>query len=188
MPAATSADEVFDKILSKFAAKGSGHYGENVTELEHALQCAAAAERAGDPDGLVVACLLHDYGHLLHELDEDFSEQGLDDEHEDLGARLLAKHFPPEIVEPVRMHVDAKRYLCAREPHYHEGLSETSRKSLALQGGPMSDAEADAFEANPHFEWAIRLRKHDDAAKVPGAETRRLEDYREMVTACVNQT
>lgn len=180
-----SADQVFEKILSKFDAKGDGHYGENVTEQEHALQCAAAAERAGEPDALVVACLLHDYGHLLHEMDQDFSDQGLDDKHEDLGAVMLSKHFPPEVVEPIRMHVDAKRYLCARDAEYDAGLSETSRKSLAIQGGPMSDEEADAFEANPHFEWAIRLRKHDDAAKTPNAKTKSLEDYRTMVTGCV---
>ena len=179
--------QVFDEILAKFAAHGSRHYGENVTELEHALQCAAAAERAGDPPGLVVACLLHDYGHLLHELGEDIADRGVDAQHEELGAEVLASYFPPEIVEPVRMHVDAKRYLSVREPGYLENLSGASRLSLELQGGPMNDDEADAFEANPHFEWAIRLRRHDEGGKVIGKDTKQLLDYREMVTQFVKQ-
>lgn len=177
-----TANDVFDEILSRFEARGDQHYGENVTEKEHALQTAASAETVGAEPAVVVACLLHDYGHLMHDLGEGIAEEGVDAQHEELGAQFLTQHFPPEVVEPARLHVAAKRYLCTKRPEYLAGLSDASRLSLQLQGGVMTEQEVAEFEANPHYRAAIELRHHDDAGKVAGANTKSLEDYRELVT------
>ena len=147
---------------------GSLYFGEAVTQLEHAVQTAALAERSGAPDALVVAALLHDIGHLLHGLDEQTADRGIDARHEDVGESWLASRFSPAVSEPVRLHVAAKRYLCATDPVYVSGLSEASRQSLTLQGGPMRDSDVHAFERTPWAQDAIRLRRWDDAAKVPG--------------------
>lgn len=180
-----TANDVFDEILSRFEARGDQHYGENVTEQEHALQTAASAERVGADPSVVVACLLHDYGHLMHDLGQHIAEEGIDAHHEELGAKFLTQYFPPEVVEPARLHVAAKRYLCTKRPEYLAGLSDASRLSLELQGGVMNDAEVAEFEANPHFQAAIELRHHDDAGKVEGAQTKSLADYRELVTSFI---
>lgn len=150
------------------SGRGSLYFGEAVTQLEHALQTAALAERSGAPEALVVAALLHDIGHLLHGLDEQAADQGIDARHEEVGQDWLASRFSPAVSEPVRLHVAAKRYLCATDPAYVSGLSEASRQSLMLQGGPMSLSEVHAFERTPWARDAIRLRRWDDAAKVPG--------------------
>lgn len=173
--------QVVETIFECFQARGHQSYGEDVTEQEHALQCACLAVQNKEPDGLVVACLLHDIGHLLHDLGEDIAEQGIDAVHEEKGAVWLASYFPPEIVEPVRLHVAAKRYLCTREPGYAEALSEASALSLALQGGPMSEEEALAFEQGPHADWAVRLRRYDDHGKLTDIEVPPLESYRSLI-------
>lgn len=166
-----------------FRERGSSAYlGEAVSQLEHGLQAAQAAERAGAPPTLIVAALLHDVGHLLHALGEDAADRGIDDRHENLGQRWLDRHFPPEVSEPVRLHVAAKRYLCATETDYWERLSPSSRQSLRLQGGPFSPAEVEAFAALPHAEAAVALRRWDDEAKVPGLVTAPLEHYLVLVT------
>lgn len=172
---------VVDQILVDFAAKGHRHYGENVSELEHALQTAAFARQFGESDALVLACLLHDYGHLLHDMGETIADRGIDARHEELGAHLLKDRFPPEIVEPIRLHVAAKRYLCGKDPRYLAGLSPSSQLSLSLQGGPMNAEELREFESHPHFEAAVRLRRYDDMGKVPGMETPELDAYREVM-------
>ncbi|MCS6995503.1 MAG: HD domain-containing protein [Casimicrobiaceae bacterium] len=152
-------------------ARGGERYtGEPVSHLEHALQCAQVAQRAGAAAPLVVAALLHDLGHLLTGLPGTPSAAGINDAHEWLGAAALAPLFGPEVAEPVRLHVPAKRYL-ACDSAYLRALSEDSRRSLALQGGPMSADERSLFEREPFFEAAIRLRRWDDAAKVPGRRT-----------------
>src|SRR5262249_4343349 len=118
-----------DSLFTLFREKGNGAYfGEAVTETEHALQCAHLAEQSGAPPELIAAALLHDVGHLLHGLPEDAAERGLDGRHEEEGAAWLRGHFGPAVVDPVRLHVAAKRYLCAVEPDYHAGLSEASRR------------------------------------------------------------
>ncbi len=170
-----------DDIFDVFHERGNRHYGENVSELEHALQTAEFARQYGEPDSLVVACLLHDYGHMLHDLGEDIARKGVDARHEELGAVLLADAFSEEILEPIRQHVASKRYLCWKEAHYLAGLSESSRRSLELQGGPMSDQEARDFEDLPHFESCVRLRRYDDMGKVSGMVTASLESYRPMI-------
>jgi len=171
-------------ILELFARSGDSQYGhEAVSQREHALQAAWFAERAGAPPALIAAALLHDVGHLLHDLAEDAPEQGIDDRHEELAAQWLAERFGPEVVEPVRLHVAAKRYLCTTDPEYDRLLSPPSRLSLRLQGGPMTPEETAAFESGPHGRAAIDLRRWDDAAKVPGLPTPGLEHFAPALTA-----
>lgn len=185
-PGLQTPQQVVETIFACFHARGHQHYGEDVTEQEHALQCACLAAQAGEPEGLVAACLLHDIGHLLHDLGEDIADQGIDAVHEEKGAVWLAGYFPPEIVEPVRLHVAAKRYLCTRVAGYAEALSDASTLSLSLQGGPMSEAEAIAFEQGAHADWAIRLRRYDDYGKLTDLEVPPLESYRNLLLAQVN--
>ena len=178
------SSDAIDTILTTFRSRGAAAYlGEPVTLREHMLQTAHAAELDGAPQELVAAALLHDYGHLVHGGPEDAAEHGIDTEHEEVGFRFLAAHFPPEVVEPVRLHVAAKRYLCAVDPSYLDELSESSKVSLELQGGPMSASEIAAFEALPQFEAACRLRRYDDIGKDPAAATPPLEHYAPVLEA-----
>jgi gamma-butyrobetaine dioxygenase len=177
---------VVDEIFSMFRQYGSGAYlGEPVSLTEHMLQSAYAAEREGAEPRLVAAALLHDYGHFIHEYDEDAAEHGIDTRHEDVGYAFLSEHFGPEIAEPIRMHVAAKRYLCATEPSYLDELSPASIVSLELQGGPCSPAEVAEFERSPFAEDAVRLRRWDDVGKVAGLETPGLEHYRPVLEAAL---
>jgi gamma-butyrobetaine dioxygenase len=151
-----------------------------VTQLEHALQTAALAEQAFALDSLVVAALLHDLGHLLNP-PENTSRSSMDARHEDTAARWLSEYFSRAVTQPIRLHVAAKRYLCACEPAYAEALSPASRRSLVLQGGPMSDGERQTFEQDPWAREATMLRRWDDAAKVPGLRVPGLAHYRERL-------
>ena len=165
-----------------FEEMGGSQYGrEAVTQLQHGLQAARLAERHGASSELVTAALLHDIGHLLHDLPEDAPEHGVDDRHEVLGERFLSRHFSAAVVEPVRMHVDAKRYLCAVEPAYRATLSGPSEQSLVLQGGPMDGAEVAAFEASEFYRDAVLLRRWDDQAKDASLETPQIQYFAAMV-------
>jgi [1-hydroxy-2-(trimethylamino)ethyl]phosphonate dioxygenase len=178
------SEPVIDEIFRVFRERGDGAYlGEPVSQSEHALQAAAAAERDGAPPPLVASALLHDYGHLVHDLDEDSAEHGIDTVHEDVGAEWLGRHFVPAVTEPLPLHVAAKRYLCAVEPAYLDALSPASKLSLELQGGPFSPAEVAAFEALPHSREAVQLRRWDDEAKVEALETPPFEHYRDALLA-----
>lgn len=169
---------ISQKIRELFQKKGSDAYiGEAVSQTEHALQTAQAAEQANAPRELVIAAFLHDIGHLLHNLPENIADEGIDDHHEELGGRWLSKNMPPEISEPVRLHVTAKRYLCATDSQYFAQLSPASVQSLQLQGGPLSPEEIEEFEANPHCSAAVQLRRWDEIGKVPGKETPSVEHY-----------
>jgi [1-hydroxy-2-(trimethylamino)ethyl]phosphonate dioxygenase len=180
---------IVDEIMVLFVRHGEACYhGEAVTQTEHALQAAKLAEREQAPDQLVVAALLHDLGHLLEGQDEDLATRGVDGCHEEAGCRWLAAHFGPEVIEPIRLHVAAKRYLCAVEPAYLAGLSPSSRLSLSLQGGPMRAEESTRFESNPAYRDAVRLRRWDDMAKVPGLNVPGLEHYRDRLLAAVTST
>lgn len=173
---------VVDDILKRFVDHGDSAYGgEAVTQREHALQTATLAERAGASASLIVAALLHDLGHLLHDLPDDAPERGIDDHHENAAANYLSRCFPSEVVEPVRLHVAAKRYLCAVESTYLAQLSGPSITSLLLQGGPMSVAEVTSFQQHPHYEAAVRLRRWDDAAKDPQFQTPPLSHFTKYV-------
>ncbi len=161
-----------DQIIDLFEQNGDSEYGgEAVTQLQHALQAATLAEIEGASFLLISAALLHDIGHLLHDLPEDAPEEGIDDHHENAGKHFLRKNFPVEVTEPVHLHVAAKRYLCAVDPDYQNRLSRPSVVSQNLQGGPMTREEVNDFESNPFSQDALRLRKWDDLAKDPNFET-----------------
>ena len=174
--------EISDRIIEIFEAKGgAAYFGEPVSQLEHALQAAYYAARDDAPGWLAVAALLHDIGHLLHDMPEHVADLGIDARQEDFGHAWLAQYFGPEATAPVRMHVDAKRYLCATDPEYLSLLSPASVQSLQMQGGPFTDAEARAFEERPLAREAVRLRRWDDLAKVPGMCVPGLERYRAAI-------
>jgi phosphonate degradation associated HDIG domain protein len=173
---------MIDSILRLYAERGArAYFGEPVSLLEHSLQTAAIASGAGAPASLVAAALLHDVGHVLADLPENSAETGVDDRHEQIVGAYLAGVFPESVCEPIRLHVAAKRYLCAADPAYFRRLSEASVLSLGLQGGPMSEAEARAFVAHPFASDAVRLRGWDEAAKVAGARTPELEHFRALL-------
>jgi phosphonate degradation associated HDIG domain protein len=177
-----------DEIRQLFETKGGVEYhGEAVSQAEHALQAAHLAETEGAPDSLIIAALLHDVGHLISGHDEDAADHGIDDRHEVAGAAWLSHHFGPDVVEPIRLHVAAKRYLCAVGPDYHSGLSPASQLSLELQGGPFRGEELTTFEANPHHQAAVRLRRWDDTAKVTGLAVPGLEHYLGRIEALAGQ-
>ena len=170
---------VVDEVCELFATRGHAAYvGEQVSQLEHALQAAYHAERAAADDALVTAALLHDIGHLLHKLPEDAADHGIDTRHEQIGQVWLARHCGPEVTEPVRLHVAAKRYLCATDPVYLAQLSPASTQSLRLQGGPFTSEEVSQFERHQHYRAAVTLRRWDDLAKVPGMQVPGLDHYR----------
>ncbi len=174
-----------DEILTLLKRGNADLYsGERISQLEHALQCAHFAQQAGAAETLVVATLVHDLGHILAG-GEYAAGRGIDDKHEQTGADFLARHFGPAVSEPVRLHVAAKRYLCATDPGYFGRLSEASVRSLALQGGPMSPKEVEDFEANPFAREAVRLRQWDEQGKIVGLKTPDLEHYRSMVEAAL---
>jgi len=165
-----------ERIFQLLDSRGAGRYGLSaVTQKEHALQSADLATKRGLGDALVIAALFHDLGHLLVGDDVNLAEQGVDDLHEETSANALAKLFGNDVAEPVRLHVAAKRYLCAVNPAYYDKLSEDSRQSLLLQGGPMSPLEVAAFDKLDHRAAALALRLIDDEAKVAGLKTPGLE-------------
>ena len=173
---------IVQEISELFSTRGDSEYGgEAVTQLEHALQSALLAEDAKAPESLVVAALLHDIGHLLHELPSDAPKHGIDDHHEASGYKFLQSHFSAAVSEPVRLHVAAKRYLCTVEDDYLSQLSEPSLLSFQLQGGKMSVGELDEFRRSPHWEAALELRRWDDLAKVQGRVTAPIEHYLPMI-------
>ena len=162
----TSPDEVACGIVALYEREGSARYDEAVTQTEHAVQAAEWAQASGAGDELVAAALLHDVGHLLSgEHSGEFRQRDL--HHEDIAARFLSRWFAPEVTEVIRLHVAAKRYLCAIEPGYHESLSPASVHSLELQGGAMSRDEASAFARLDVAAAATDLRRWDDLAKDP---------------------
>ena len=190
MPGAGGMTEEDGRRLAPLAAllehRAEGRYGlHDVTQKQHALQAAWMAEREGCDDALIAAALLHDIGHLVHGLGEDPAAAGVDDRHEDVGEAHLRALFGPEVTEPVRLHVAAKRYLCATEADYFGRLSRDSVVSLALQGGPMSAEEVAAFEALPQATNAVRLRRYDERAKVKGLETPPMEHFLPHVARCL---
>ena len=171
-----------DRVIDVLESGGASlYFGEAVTQLEHALQTAALADHASASDALVVAALLHDIGHLVHGLDEHIADHGSDAHHEDVGHLWLSDYFGPAVTEPIRLHVAAKRFLCATDAAYTASLSAASLASLALQGGPMSPNEVDAFNDVPWARAATVLRLWDDKAKVPGLTVPPLDHYQSRI-------
>ena len=173
---------VIDEIIAVYADRGAAAYfGEAVSMTEHGLQAAHFAELAGAREAVIAAALLHDIGHLITVVPDDIADWTTDAHHEATGARWLSKWFGAEVAGPVRLHVRAKRYLCAVEPTYFSELSSASVLTLKLQGGPMSAEEVVSFEAEPGYRDALIVRRCDDQGKVAGLATRRLEDYRGLL-------
>jgi [1-hydroxy-2-(trimethylamino)ethyl]phosphonate dioxygenase len=165
-------ETVVDFIADILTRRGAESYlGEAVTMQQHMLQCAHLAERAGADEDLVAAALLHDIGHYTGEFGDDYIERGVDNLHEVSGARVLEGLFPPVVVDCVRLHVAAKRYLCATNPGYYDRLSSASVATLALQGGPMNPKECAGFESEPHYRDAVLVRLWDDEGKDPALKT-----------------
>jgi phosphonate degradation associated HDIG domain protein len=178
-------DPLRQQLLAVYAGRATRRYGlSEVSQLQHALQSAAHAEAGNCAPATVLAALLHDVGHMVHDLGEDPASRGIDDVHEEQGAKWLSGHFGPDVVEPVRLHVAAKRYLCATEQDYFGKLSADSVRSLGLQGGPMSADEVAAFRKRPFFEEAVRLRRYDEAAKDPHASTAEFDHFLRHVATC----
>lgn len=174
-----------EDIATLFGRRGAEQYsGEPVTQLEHALQCAKLAEDEGGDDELVTAALLHDLGHLLHDLGDTPSLHGVDDLHQYRAVPFLRGVFSDHVIGAIQGHVDAKRYLCATQPTYYESLSADSKRSLVLQGGVFLPQEAAAFIAQPGAERAVRLRVWDDLAKAEGLATPALTHYLDRARRC----
>lgn len=188
-PLQTTTDEFCDRVFAYLRAAGQTMYDESVTQIEHALQCAYLAEAAGYGAAVQVAALLHDIGHLLldeHDQQDDFLAD--DRRHEIIGARLLTKWFGADLASVVALHVPAKRYLVTTDDTYRARLSDASIRSLAVQGGPMTDDEASAFAALPHSRLAVELRRWDDLGKVRGGTVPELEHWRAAMVATLDRS
>ena len=177
-----------EQLLNSRATTWYGQ--EAVSQLEHALQCAHLAETAGETESTVVAALLHDLGHIVgqNQPAETPVESGdrappkKDDLHQFVALPFLRSLFPESVLEPIKLHVDAKRYLCAVDAAYWDSLSPASKHSLVLQGGSFDAAQVQAFEALPFWQEAVRLRRYDDLAKVPGAATAGLKHFSQTMS------
>jgi phosphonate degradation associated HDIG domain protein len=169
--------DVITAIERAFAERGGDSYGENVSQLDHALQCALLAQQEGAAEPLIAAALLHDFGHLFEGRGDAAEQEGRDAQHEVHGARMLRQWFGPDVTGPIALHVAAKRYLCAAEPEYEAGLSPASVLSLRLQGGRFTPAERLRFEQGRFAAEAVRLRRWDDGGKTPELAVPGLESY-----------
>ena len=181
MPAASAPGAppaLRDRIVQIYTVEGPKAYGlYGINQLQHALQSAAHAEAQSLSPAMIIACLIHDIGHMIHDLGEAPAEEGVDDRHELLGATWAAEELGPDVAEPIRLHVDAKRYLCTVEEGYAAGLSKDSQISLALQGGVMNEDQIRTFLNEPYADDAITLRRIDELAKDKNATTPPIEHY-----------
>jgi len=176
-------------LLDLYRQRGQAQYGgEAVSQLDHALQCATLAEAAGQSAELITACLLHDLGHLVHHLGADPAHRGIDDRHEYRAMPVLEQLFPPAVTLPIRLHVAAKRYLCAVDGTYWARLSPASQRSLVLQGGIFSAEAAAQFIQQPHGPAAVHLRRWDDLAKDPQATPPELDHFLPYLQAASRAT
>lgn len=173
-------------IEQLFTRLGASQYsGEPVTQLQHALQTALLAEQAGASDELVTACLLHDLGHLLNDKGETPSLRGIDDVHQYFALPFLRGLFPDRVLDPIKLHVDAKRYLCNVDPGYWAALSDDSKRSLQLQGGTYTAHACDIFITQAGAVDAVQLRKWDDRAKQAGLQTPPLKHFLQHAERCL---
>jgi phosphonate degradation associated HDIG domain protein len=185
---ALSRHSIIPFIGDIFKRRGAESYlGEAVTMSEHMLQSAFFAERDGASEELVAAALLHDIGHYTNEFGEDYIDRSIDNFHDEAGARVLEGYFPPLVVACVRLHVAAKRFLCATDPTYFDRLSPASLATLKLQGGPMSNAEVSEFRANPFQRQAVQVRLWDETGKVPGMKTPPFDYYVPLLQRVVDR-
>ena len=173
---------IIDKIISNFINNKSLYIGEKVTMTEHMIQSAMLAEKNKSSSSLICASLLHDYGHFILDDPDKLVNQKEDGKHEDVAYRYLKKYFKKNVVEPIRIHVKAKRYL-ARNQKYYRILSQASKVSLHLQGGVMNDEEVEEFEKEKFFDDAIKLRKFDEAAKKTGVKMKDINNYKNLLSS-----
>ena len=174
--------DIIEKIISNFKNNKSLYIGENVTISEHMIQAAMIAEKSKSKDFLICSCLLHDYGHFILDDPDELVRKNQDGKHEDIGYEYLKKFFKREIVEPIKHHVMAKRYL-ARDKKYYNKLSNASIVSLELQGGLLNEKEAKLFEKEEFFKEAIKVRKFDEAAKKVGLKIKDIIHYKDLLKA-----
>ena len=187
MTSRPAADAFVAELTDLFTRLGGLHYGEGVSQMEHAVQTAHHAKLDGAPPELVAAALLHDVGHMMQKVGEHAADLGVDTRHEHISAGYLARAFGPEVTDPIRLHVAAKRYRVAVDPAYHDRLSPASLQSLALQGGPMSPAEIEDFLADPTAQTALRLRGYDEAGKAPDAEVAGFDTYHDLLRDLIDR-
>ena len=173
--------EIIDKIIKKYQTNKNFYLGEKVTIAEHMIQTAMLAEKNNSPQSLICACLLHDIGHFIIRDPDQLVSKSVDGKHEDIAFNFLKNYFKPEVTEPIKLHVKAKRYLC-REKSYYNLLSKASKISLKLQGGKMNNDEAQKFVLLKHHKDAITLRKYDDEGKIPNMKIKNINDYKELIT------
>ena len=170
--ASAEASAFVARLQVLFESNGAADYlGEPVTLAEHMLQGAAIAEKRGLADSVIVAALLHDIGHLESPRGTFSMDDNHDRVHEEAGADFLQPYLPAAVVDCVRLHVAAKRYLCATRPDYLRCLSDASIHSLQLQGGPMGDDEVTAFAREPNLEAILQVRYLDDSGKRQDMQT-----------------
>ena len=174
--------QVVDKIISNFVNNKSLYIGEKVTMSEHMIQTAMLAEKAKCSDDLICSSLLHDYGHFILEKPDELVKLNVDGHHENIGYEYLKSFFKKEILEPIKYHVLAKRYL-AKDKRYFDLLSEASKTSLKLQGGVLNQEECTKFETQEYFKASILLRKFDEAAKRTNLEMKSIHDYQKLLTS-----
>ena len=173
---------ILDKIISNFKNNKSLYIGEKITISDHMIQSAMLAEKAKSNDDIVCSCLLHDYGHFIIEEPEKMVKNKKDGEHENVGYEYLKKFFKREVVEPIKYHVLAKRYL-VRNKKYFNFLSEASKISLKLQGGPLNNKESKEFEKKNYFKNSILVRKFDEAAKKSGVKMKSIDDFKSLLNS-----
>ena len=174
--------QIVDKITSNFINNRSLYIGEKVTMSEHMIQTAMLAEKAKSNDNLICSCLLHDYGHFILEKPDELVKLNVDGQHENIGYEYLKSFFKKEILEPIKYHVFAKRYL-AKDKKYFDLLSDASKTSLKLQGGVLNQEESNEFEAQEYFKPSILLRKFDEAAKRTDLQMKSIHDYKKLLTS-----
>ena len=174
--------QIIDKIILNFNNNKSLYIGENITMSEHMIQTAMLAEKASCVDELICSCLLHDYGHFILEDPSELVKLNLDGQHENIGYKYLKNFFKKEIVEPIKYHVIAKRYL-AKDKKYYDLLSSASKTSLKLQGGVLNDEECSKFETQKYFKHSILLRKFDEAAKRTNIRMKSINDYQMLLAS-----
>jgi predicted HD phosphohydrolase len=173
---------ILDKIISNFENNKSLYIGEKITMSEHMIQSAMLAEKAKSNDDIICSCLLHDYGHFIIEDPNKLIKNEKDGEHENIGYEYLKKFFNKEVVEPIKYHVLAKRYL-ARDEKYFKFLSEASITSLKLQGGILNDNESKEFEKKEYFKNSVLVRKFDEVAKKTGIKMKSINDYKSLLNS-----
>ena len=174
--------QIIEKIISNFINSKSLYIGEKITMSEHMIQTAMLAEKAKCNDELICSCLLHDYGHFILENPDELVNLDVDGEHESIGYEYLKSFFKKEVVEPIKYHVLAKRYL-AKDKEYFDLLSEASKTSLKLQGGVLDKEECSKFEAQEYFKTSILLRKFDEVAKRTDIKMKSIHDYQKLLTS-----